>query len=415
METRFALTAVWRQRARSFRKESLPYIRYMMMSGFPTFLSLLLIASAIGYFSLINDLSLDFPIASVGVAALTIVISWSPLRTYLAPADTVYLMPREYGMNVYLKRSYHRSFWTSTLLAAAVLLLYLPMYTQGESNNGPWLLALAVFALKAGNAAGGWQERKMAWPLLRRLYRAARWLLTALTLAVWLSALPWQAVGFTLLCSLLAALCYSVPRKHHFPWEQLIEEERNIRRRYYTFFSMFIDVPVLTSSIARRSYMAWVLPRIPYSNRNAFVYLFSSTLIRSEIGGILLRITLLGGLVGYWTADAASLAGWGAAFVYGLFAAVFSLQLSSLRSVHRYSVWKFIYPLPYAQQTMGLMRVDRTALSTGLMLLLLPPALPLIANGLYLPLFVALAASIVYIWIRPARLRRKLESDAEEE
>ncbi|RJE91131.1 ABC transporter permease [Paenibacillus sp. 1011MAR3C5] len=407
--------ALWRTRAKDFRNEIKPYIRYMAMSGFPSFLSLVFIASAIGYFTLVRDVPADFPIVQVGVLVMTPVLSWSPMRTYLAGADVVYLMPREHEMGPYLRSSFQRTIVKSVFLAAAVILLYLPIYRQvGTGSDLVWIV-FAALVLKAANAAGGWQERKLAWNSMRLLLRSARWLLTGLAVAAWLLTSPWQALLFTALCAVLAFVCYRLPQRHRLPWERLIAEEAVTRRRYYAFFGLFIDVPVLPSSIKRRAYLSWILPRIPFAHRYTFNYLFSATLFRSEIGGILIRILLLGALVNYMTADAASLSGWVAAFVYALFGIVFSLQLGGLRSVHRYSVWKHVYPLPDDKQTDQLIQVDRVALAAGLLLLWLPAALPLLLTGIVTPPVVMLIGALAYLAVRPMRLRRKIRSDADED
>ncbi|MFD0588396.1 ABC transporter permease [Paenibacillus sp. GCM10027627] len=409
------LDVLWGDRAKAFRKETMPYFRYMFQSGFPSFLSLIVIASVIGYFKLIHNLPPDFPIVWTGILALTPLICWSPLRTYLSPADVVYLMPREYDMGPYLKRAYWSIVPKNVVLGSIVFLLYMPIYVQGEAMSGPWLLAFAAAALKVGNKGAAWQERRMAWPGIRRLFRTARWVMTGAALASWLTVPVWQAAVFTVLCGLLLWIGYRLPKRHRLPWERLIEEEGTTRKRYYAFFSLFIDVPILSIKVVRRPYLSWVLPRIPFAHRHTFVFLFSASLTRTEIGGILVRLLLLGGLVGYWTADAAGLAGWGAFMVYLLFVVIYGLQLGALRSVHRHSVWKHVYPLPDDEQTEQLLKVDKTAFTAGLLLLWLPSAIPLLIGGIVVPPLAALALAAAYAFIRPARLRKKILKEAEDE
>ncbi|MCR2802541.1 ABC transporter permease [Paenibacillus soyae] len=409
------LAELRQERARAFRKEVLPYLRYMGQSGFPSFLSLLFIASAIGYVQLIRHLPADFPIVPVGVIALTPLLAWSPLRTYLFPADIVFIMPREAEMGEYLSKSLRGSFFKTGWLAAAVFMLYMPIYLQGDANIPAWLLAIGLLLVKGGNMAGACQERRMAWSGIRRISRLLRWTLTALAVAAWLTALWWQAAAFMVLCGLLAWLCCSLPKKQRLNWERLIHEETMTRKRYYAFFGMFIDVPVLAPSVSRRPYLDWIIPRIRYAHSQTFVFLYGASLIRSELGGILVRILLLGGLVCYMAADSQNLAGWAAVFAYVLTGLVYGLQLSGLRAVHCHSVWKHVYPLPEEKQIEQLLRVDRAALIAGLLLLWLPAALPLLIGGLFAPPLAALAAAFLYAATRPARLRRKLRVEADED
>lgn len=409
------LEALRAERSGAFRKETIPYVRYLGLSGFPAFLSLIVISSALGYFKLIRDLPPQFPVTAVGVAALTLVLCWSPLRTFLAPADIVFLMPREGQMGDYMGGSFRSSAILTGVLCAAVLALYLPIYNQGEGVVSGAVLVCAAAAIRAGNLRGAWQERRMAWPGMRLFIRLCRWLATALLLAAWLTFALWQAAAFTLLVAALFVFVYRLPASHRFPWERLIVEEKTTRKRYYVFFGMFIDVPTLPSRVARRPYLSWLLRAVPYSNRNTFVYLYLSSLLRTEIGGIVVRLLVLGALVAYWAADAASLSGWAASLVYALFMTILSAQIGALRHVHRHSVWKHVYPLPDQQRARQYAKVDRMALLAIAALLWLPLGVPLLIRGLYVPAAAAAIGALAYLAIRPARLRAKLQKEEDDD
>ncbi|WP_424768053.1 ABC transporter permease [Paenibacillus sp. sgz302251] len=415
MRAEQALEEIWRRRAGAFREEVMPYFRYMGQSGFPAFLSLILISSAIGYISLIRNLPADFPIVLVGTIALSLVICWSPLRTWLAAGDVVFMMPREADMGGYLRRSFRYTSIGCAILAAAVFLLYLPIYQQGSAFSDGWLLAAAAAGLKAGNVWGAWRERQMTWPGMRRLLRLFRWSLSALTLAVWLTCEIWQSAIFSVLISLVFTAIHRLPSRQRFPWERLIEEEARTRKRYYIFFGMFIDVPTLSSHTAKRPYLAWLLQLVPYSNRNTYIFLYSASFLRSEIGGIVIRLLLLGCLVIYWFGEAVSLSGWGSVIVFAIFMSVLAVQVGGLRHVHRFSVWKHVYPLPEKQREEQYIKVDRIAMLVCTALLWLFAAMPLAFSGVYAPSAAAAAGALLYIVIRPSRLRKKMLQDTDEE
>ncbi|MGO4543291.1 ABC transporter permease [Paenibacillus sp. 2TAB23] len=410
-----ALEALWHRRGKAFREEAFPYFRYMGQSGFPAFMSLFVISSAIGYIGLIRNMPAEFPFTAVGIIALTLVLCWSPLRTWLAAGDAVFLMPREAEMNGYLRLSFRYTTVACSVLAAIVFLLYMPIYSQGPSINGAWLLAAVAAGLKGANVWGAWKERQMSWPGMRRLLRGLRWLMTALTLAAWLTLVLWQAAAYTLLLGLLYMVLYRLPSKHRFPWERLIDEEARTRKRYYAFFGLFIDVPTLPSSIAKRSYLTWLLRIIRYTNRHTFVYLYSASLMRTEMGGIIVRLLFLGCLITYWFAEAVSLSGYGSVITFVVFMGLIAVQLGGLRHVHRYSVWKHVYPLPEKQRIDQFLKVDRFAMLLCTVLLWLFVALPLALSGVYMPSIAAAALAAVYLMIRPGRLRKKLALDEEED
>lgn len=413
------LDRLWSERAQNFRREAFPYVRYMMQSGFPAFLFLLLITASIGYAQLIADVPPDFPLLEVGILCLTPLLSWSPLRTWLHSADIVFLMPREPVMRRYLGHSVRYSVIWSMLLAAAVFLLYAPLYAAGTQpleagETGLWMLALASLLIKIGNTRGAWLERRMAWTGARVLFRLLRWGLTAASIGAWVVAPSWQAAIFSILCLLLAACCYRLPAKSHFPWERLIAEERMTRKRYYVFFSLFIDVPVLDNSIARRSYLSWVLTRIPYGQKNTYVYMYAASLMRTEIGIILIRIAAIGCLVTYWAAESAALSGWSAVFSLAVFGFVYSMQLGALRNVNKFTVWKSIYPLPVTGRITQYLKVDAVALSLGFLLLWLFASLPLLFQGIVFPPVVAAMLLLFFLWRRPKALGKKLRTEDEE-
>ncbi|WP_164775452.1 ABC transporter permease [Paenibacillus glycanilyticus] len=411
-----SLEALWLKRSGEFRKEVTPYFGYMAQSGFPLFMSFIVLSSAFGYIRLIRDLPSGFPITLVGTVALFIILSWSPLRTWLTSPDIVFHMPREAEMGGYMRRSFRRSAIMTSLLGIIVLLLYWPIYRQGDGEAGFLTLLLFCAVMRAANLGGAWKERKFAWSGVRLLFRFFRWAANALALAVTLTSAPWQAALFLLLLLVLFALLYRLPDKHSFPWERLIEEEARTRRSYYHFFGLFIDVPTMPSRTASRAYLAWVLRYIPNRHRLTYVYLYAASLVRTEIGGIVLRLTVLFALIVYWFAEDGWLSGWGAAGAYFILLQLVAVQLGGLRHSHRYSVWRHVYPLPEAKRMDSLILVDRWAFATVSFLMWLPAAIMLLVQGLIVPAIVALLAAYAQIlFLRPGRLRRKLVEDAEEE
>ncbi|AJY73620.1 ABC transporter permease [Paenibacillus beijingensis] len=412
------LEQLWKRRAGAFRSEMMPYMGYVVQSGFPGFSVLLLILASVGYGTFIRDIPPDFPVMAAGVLLLTPLLCRSPLRTWLQPADTVFLLRLEPAMPAYIGRSIRRSLLPGTALALAALAVYWPLYRSeaGSGNAGAWTLAVMTAALFAANTVASWQERRMAWSGARRLARLLRWLLTAVAVSFFLTVEPWKALLFTLPAAALLAAAYRLPRRLSFPWERLIEEEERTRSRYYRFLGLFVDVPALPPRVYKRPYAAWIPSLITLRKSNAYRYWYTLTLIRTELGGILLRLLLLGLLVVYWLSDAAWLAGWGAAAVQLLFLGIAGVQLSALRLTHRFSVWRHVYPLPEERRNRSLLAVDRAANAALAVPLLLALTMPLMAAGHLAPAAAGVGATAAYLLLlRPARLRRKLSADQEED
>lgn len=415
---RQSLDALWQQRARAFRLEIFPYLRFMVQSGFPGFVVLMIILFMIGYGTLLREPPAGFPILLVGVLLLTPLVSWSPMRTWLHPADVVFLMPREQEMPGYLRRSwlYNGSF--TVLLMLGGLLLFWPLYNRMVDHDYALpVIALVLIIVKLFNMHHAWRERRLAWPGARWVSRFVRWLLHAMMIAVLLDIDV--SMGIALLIITVTSLAYllllRMPKQHALPWERLIEEEQATRRRYYRFLGAFIDVPVLPQRAHRRGYLAWLANRVPYRESNTYRYLFSQTMIRAEMGGILVRLTLLGGLVGYLTGAGALLEGWGAAAVYLLFVFIISVQARSVTMVHRYSVWRHIYPLPEKHHQASVVSVVKATTALCAILMWLPLTGGLIVHGFYAPAASAIALAALYVLILlPNRMRRRLASADDE-
>ena len=68
------------------------------------------------------------------------------------------------------------------------------------------------------------------------------------------------------------------------------------------FFSAFADVPSETAAVRSRRYLSWLARFVSYGERSAFTYLYAHTLIRTELGGIVMRLTRLGMVSGMLSA-----------------------------------------------------------------------------------------------------------------
>ncbi|MFC4099589.1 ABC transporter permease [Paenibacillus xanthanilyticus] len=413
---RISIEAIWAQRSSAFWRSSMPYIIDMARSGVPFVTAMVLLTALAWYTSLLRAMPPDFPFTLVGMAALTPVIAYSPLRTWLREADIVFLLPREGEMRRYISRSIRYNGLPGLVAALIVCLIYLPIFTRGPGEMPPMLLLAVVIAMKGLSIAAAWQERRLVWRNSRRLMRVARWIVTAMCTAAFVQSDPLVAVVIAAGGILLLALLYRSLPKYRMPWQTLIAEEKRTQRRYTVFFSAFADVPAETAQVARRGYLSWLGRRIRYSSAHAFAYLYAHTLMRTELGGIAIRLTLLGMLSGWLAADAGLWNGWGATGVYVLFVWLVGLQLSALTQSHRHSVWRHVYPLPESQRVAAVVRVDRFAFLIAAALLFVPYAIGLPARGQTAQALVALAVGLAFILlVRPSRIRRKMKTDWEEE
>ncbi|REE86243.1 ABC-2 type transport system permease protein [Paenibacillus taihuensis] len=408
-----SVDALWRSRSAAFWRESMPYFRYMAQSGLPGVIIMALLAGITGYGMLLRNLPANFPVVLVGVIVLTPLVCWSPLRTWLREADIVFLVPREAEMPAYIRRSMR---YNGMAGIAAVLIgcaAYLPLYHAGNGRTSLFVVVLAVLLLKLLHIVAAWRERQIVTAGSRRVLRVLRWAATALAIAALLKA---SLLILFANCIVLLAIIYNRLPRYPIPWLTLIEEERRTRRRYTLFFSAFADIPTEPAWVKTRRYAAWAAKMIAYRKSNAFFYLYTQTLIRTELGGILLRLTALGLFTGWLAAYEALWAGWGSAGVYLLFVWLTGIQLRALAQAHRHSVWRHVYPLPEETRQSAVLRVDRRASLLCALVIWLPQCIWLVPQGYALQAVAALAVALIYVLaLRPKSVKRKMSADPEED
>ncbi|MFC4596978.1 ABC transporter permease [Cohnella hongkongensis] len=329
------LRTLRRERAAAFRREIVPYFRYVFQSGFGLFASAILFAALIGYSDLIRAVPDHWPAREVGVVVLSLAALRAPLRTYMRPADPVFLMAMENRVaGRYVNEALRRATVAGVLRTLAASALYAPIYirspqTSELADNHPVVL-LAVFLalLAAHNVYGGWRERRLASRGWRLGLKAVRTLLTALSVAALLLYPMPAGVAFAALCAALLNLLWRLPAQHALPWERLIEEEAATRRKWMGFLSWFVDVPSESAKPAYRRWIAWTGDWIPWSRRWAWHFLYAKVFLRGETFGALWRWVVVTCLVmavsGSALADAIAL---------GVSAVVCGLQLSELKRV----------------------------------------------------------------------------------
>jgi len=341
------LRSLRRERAAGFRREIVPYFRYVFQSGFGLFASAIFFAALIWYTDLIKDVPADWPSKWVGAVVLSLAALRAPLRTYLRPADPIFLLAMENRvLREYIGGALRRAIVAGVLRTLVVFALYAPIYIRSPQTaeladaHSPAVLAV-LFALLAGyNVYGGWRERRAAARSWRIGLKAVRVLLTAAAVTALLLKPPAAAILFAAVCMALLALLWRLPAQHALPWERLIEEEASSRRKWMGFLSWFVDVPSETAKPAYRRWIAWVGNLIPWSKRWAWHYLYVKVFLRGDTFGAFWRWIIVTCIVVAVSGSALA-----DAIAFGVSLVVCGLQLSELKRV-RFVETADTLPLP---------------------------------------------------------------------
>lgn len=335
------LKLLWKQRRTGFWNGILPYVGYVIQSGVAMVFLFLVIAFSAWYTSFVQNIPAGFPIRWIALLLLAPLALFSSYRTYLLPADIVFLRPQEYRMQDYLKNSFVRGVIYKMLLLLFVFLTLWPLYVRADVDAKPlgWSMLFLVL-WKVLSSYGAWQELRMVQAGAFKGYRILRWALAILAVAAWLWQPPLRSLWFLLLLAAVYIVALRVPVKHRVAWERLIQVEQTQAGRVMRTLGWFVDVPSSGQKVNSRRWLSKWGNGLPWNAGQAYRYLMTKTFIRTEVFTIVLRLIILGMLLSWWTAG--SYFGIG---VYLFFLLLTGIQLGVLRRSHSESFWIMIYPI----------------------------------------------------------------------
>ncbi|MDR0268304.1 ABC transporter permease [Paenibacillus sp.] len=330
------------RRSRFWGKEVLPYVGYVIQSGVAVLFLFVLIGFSAWYTSLVQHIPAGLPIRWIMLILFVPLTVNSSFRTYLQPADTVFLLPQESQMRNYFQASWISGVVYKLLGLALVFITSWPLYVRSEADpKSFWLFLLVLVLLKLLASYGCWKELRMVSRRGATAYRLLRYVVLALAVAAWL----WQPAGKSAIFILLLAATYGAalrfPAKHLVAWERLIAQEKTHIGRVLMMLGWFVNVPGRQQRIYSRKWLSWVGNRIPWKPEAAYRYLLMKSFIRSDLLGILLRAGILGAFLVWWTRS--GMVGSG---IYLFFVFLAGVQLSSLLRYHSESFWLHVYPIP---------------------------------------------------------------------
>jgi len=403
------LQELYRQRKSSFWSKVLPFVPYIFQSGVAVLFLLLLIAFSAWYTAFLQNLPPGLPVLWILLILLGPLTVYSSFRTYMQPADVIFLLPREAGMSEYLKPAFRNGVVYKLIGLYILLLIVWPLYIRSdlEVRHPLWLIVSVLFVLKLLSAYGAWQELRISTARARMGYRLLRWSFLWLMLAAWLWQPAWKSALFTVLVGINYVLALRFPMKHNVPWENLIAAEKSGAARVMLLLGWFVDVPAEGQKVIRRRWLSAIGNRIPWSRSGAYRYLLTKTFIRSELLGIIARLTLLGMLIVGWNGQT-----WLGAAIYLFFIFLAGTQLSALRHVHSDTPADAYYPIPVGSRPKEIVNLATRVLSGIAVVLWIPMIFGPGGNLTYL--LGSFAVGVVLVVGLRSTWKRKWQEEEEE-
>ncbi|WP_318616730.1 ABC transporter permease [Sporosarcina sp. YIM B06819] len=293
------LREIWGSRFVHYITELQKYLKYVFTGHLAIVLVFTIGAGGYAYSEWLKEVPAEFPAALLAAIVLGAALVFSAPVTLLKPADTVYFLPLENKLGMYIKQSLRWTFFSQLPLPFLLYIIALPLLAATGTGTRTEIVSIAilmvlvkrVFVVTEYNFRHACEGRNV-WT-----DRAIRFVLAGLLIFNGL-------VGNMLLLPVIAVLLglysfhWAKQRKEKpFPYDHFIELEQNRMMRFYRFANYFTDVPHLKGSVSRRGWIGLVFDAPKFGQTVPQSYLVRRTFIRTDdIFWLWIRLTALSAL-----------------------------------------------------------------------------------------------------------------------
>lgn len=335
----------WKARFVEYVKEMQKYLRYIF-NGHLVFVMVLALGGGAYYYSnWVKTLQSDFPVATIMAIILAILVTRSPIHTFLKEADIVFILPLETQLKSYFNRSILLSWMMQGYLLLFVLAALMPMYAKVTGANLKDFVGLFILLLimKLFNLYISWYVLKYQEISTSRVDLFIRFFINGVLLYFVIDQAMILLQGLTLLLLIGLFLYYRVAtRQKILKWDRLIALERKRLLSFYRIANLFTDVPNLAGKVVRRKWLDGFLAFIPFGKQSTYNYLYARTFLRAnDYVGLLVRLTIIGSVIMAVLSNI-----WAYLFVTILFLFMTAIQLLPVWKVHEWKIWVSLYPIP---------------------------------------------------------------------
>ncbi|UJF33133.1 ABC transporter permease [Paenibacillus hexagrammi] len=402
-DMRMSVEDIWRQRFHLYMKETMGYWLYAARSNFVGFMLFLVIVASYYYAKTLQQLPTNYPYLWIVLLLLVPTLSASPIRTLLRDADRMFLLRMESQMGSYFRHSilYSLALQTLWLLAAIAALWPLYHHCEGTAAQPFILMLLLLIVVKLAHLLASWHESRIVYANRRNAFILFRWGgSVAIVILQFQVHLMWAGCAALLLLGIWL-ICLRRTLRYYIGWDYLIAREKQQQAQLYLFFNWFIHVPQLPTKISRRSWISGITRMLPFRQNSAYLYLFTKTLLRTELFGIILRMTGLGIVI-----LCAASSPWARAIALIIIVLVSMIQLTGIERAHQYTFWLDMYPLDRMKKAGATAWLIWTVLLIQTCLL----SIPLLIRSSVVYALLPAAVVIIITFICGVVLRRKFRT-----
>ena len=285
------IETLWTIRFQQYLKKITMYFVRIASSLIYSFLILIGVG---GYYyaKFLRSFPSEFVALTIVTIFLTVILTRSPIRTFLQKPDMLYLLPMEEKLTYYFKRSLFYSYLIQLFPLLCTVLIITPLARQSLHTNPVFLCGAFVIL-----AFIKWWNMYIHWTY-RNTEIASYWLVIQIFCNAAITYTMFQFTSIMIVGSILLVVTllflYTINKqKRHIHWEYFIEQEEKMDMRFYQFIHFFTDVPQIKQQVKQRKWLTTWLERILYKKRSPFLYLYSLSFVRTnDYFGMYIRLTL---------------------------------------------------------------------------------------------------------------------------
>lgn len=363
---------LWIDRFGKSSRELGKYLKYIFNGHLVIVLFFLLGTAAFYYQEWIKTLSSDFPAAFIMAVLLSLLLTYSPIYTFLLEADRVFLLPLENKMKGYFSRSLIVSFLVHIYLLIMGLGILMPLYAK--VNNGNFRIffyfLILMSIIKGLNLLIRWRIQLFVDSNIHTMDSFIRYLINGVFLYLLFSN---ANLLFLLIVLVLFGLYYLYFQRatmdKGLKWELLISIEERRMMAFYRLANLFTDVPELRNRVKRRIWLDPIFKLIGYGQNQTYSHLFSRTFIRSgDYLGLFVRLTAICFIFLFFISNE-----YGQIFFTILFIYLTGFQLLPLWNHYQNKLWIQLYPVKESEKLSTFLKLLSNVLSIQALLISLAP------------------------------------------
>lgn len=294
-------TLLWKNRAQAYAERAIGYFRLIGNSGFLFSVYATVIIASYFYAKGLKQLPDDFPAAILLLILFSLFSFIGQIRTFVRPADPVFLLPDEGNLKDYFLKSYFYSLAFHSFYLLVLMIVIGPFYFEfNDSELSGYLgIGIGLLVIKAWNLALVWQEKRIGVQEFSLITSFIRLLLTFFIIYGLLNLdIIGIAVSTILMILYFLYIWHFIRARHTLKWDNLIEIENKMLRRLYRVANLFTDVPEVQNKIkARKLFSAWI-NWLPLGPKYVYFKLFMRTFFRAnDYFPSYIRLVVIGSLL----------------------------------------------------------------------------------------------------------------------